>query len=236
MKVILNNDVENLGEEGDICDVAPGYARNFLLPKGLVLEHNARNIAVLEERRADIDKRKEDKRKEAAGVKERIESEPMKISMTAGTNGKLFGSVTPATIQEQLAASGIEIERKRIDISEKSLKTVGNFKVRIRLYGDEEAVLTVSVEASNAREIEKEMAKEAEQAGVEASTADAETGDEAELDPEMIAMRAAAADAEESEAADEAADEAAADNEEVTEEVTEEGASDDEETPDESDA
>src|SRR6056297_1238433 len=144
MKVILNSDVENLGEEGDICDVAPGYARNFLLPKGLVLEHNARNIAAIEERRADIEKRREEKRKEAAGLKERIESEPMKISMTAGTNGKLFGSVSAATIVEQLAASGIEVERKRVDVPEKSIKTVGNFKVRVKLYGEEEAVLTVS--------------------------------------------------------------------------------------------
>ena len=185
MKVILNSDVESLGEEGDIRDVAPGYARNFLLPKGLVLEHNARNIALIEERRADIEKRREAKRKEAAGVKERIESEPMKVSMTAGTNGKLFGSVTAATIVEQLAASGIEVERKRIDIPEKSIKTVGNFKVRIKLYAEEEAVLTVSVEASNAREIEKEKAKEAE-------TTSADTEESAtNLDPEMVAMRAA---------------------------------------------
>lgn len=229
MKVILNSDVENLGEEGDICDVAPGYARNFLLPKGLVLEHNARNIAVIEERRADIEKRKEDKRKEAAGVKERIESEPMKISMTAGTNGKLFGSVMPATIQEQLAASGIEIERKRIDIPEKSIKTVGNFKVRIRLYGDEEAILTVAVEASNAREIEKEKAKEAEVAETEAPAPEgdgAEEADDAELDPEMIAMRAA----EEAEKSAEAG-EAVTDGVDETADVDTE----EDETPDESD-
>jgi large subunit ribosomal protein L9 len=230
MKVILNSDVENLGEEGDICDVAPGYARNFLLPKGLVLEHNARNVAAIEERRADIEKRKEDKRKEAAGVKERIEAEPMKISMTAGTNGKLFGSVTPATIVEQLAASGIEIERKRVDIPEKSIKTVGNFKVRIRLYGDEEAILTVAVEASNAREIEKEKAREAEVAETETPTAadgdSPEDVDEADLDPEMIAMRAAAEAEEGTETG-----EAAADGADETADVDAE----DEETPDESD-
>ncbi|MFP4211759.1 MAG: 50S ribosomal protein L9, partial [Alkalispirochaeta sp.] len=171
MKVILNSDVANLGEEGDICNVAPGYARNYLLPKGLVLEYNPRNIALLEERRADIERRKAEKRKEASTVKERIEAEPMKISMTAGANGKLFGSVGASTIAERLAADGIEIERKKIDVPEKSIKTVGNFKVKIRLYGDEEAVLTVSVEASNAREIEAEKAKEADR-GEEAAPAD----------------------------------------------------------------
>jgi large subunit ribosomal protein L9 len=203
MKVILNSDVANLGEEGDICNVAPGYARNYLLPKGLVLEHNPRNIALLEERRAEIEQRKAEKRKEASSIKERIEAEPMKISMTAGTNGKLFGSVSASTIVERLAADGIEIERKKVEVPEKSIKTVGNFKVKIRLYGDEEAVLTVSVEASNAREIEVEKAKEAERADAEAPAADdADTGEEAaeeasddevapeDLDPEVMAMRA----------------------------------------------
>lgn len=209
MKVILNSDVASLGEEGDICTVAPGYARNFLLPKGLVLEYNERNLALLDERRAEIEQRKSEKKKQAAGLKERIEADPMKISMTAGTNGKLFGSVSAATIVEKLAANGIEVERKKVDVPEKAIKTVGNFKVRIRLYGDEEATLLVSVEASNAREIEKEKAKAAEEEtpAAEESVEDAPTRDEsgeadatdateestdAPLDPEVMAMQAAA--------------------------------------------
>lgn len=214
MKVILNSDVVNLGEEGDICVVKPGYARNYLLPKGLVLEYNERNLAALEARRAEIEERKAEKRRQAASIKDRIESEPLEISMTAGTNGKLFGSVTAATIVERLAANGIEVERKKVDVPEKSIKTVGNFKVRIRLYGDEEATLTVSVEASNAREIEKEKAKEAaaeeaaeetaeetadersaEEATAEGDSDDATAEDDASddqpLDPEVMAMQAA---------------------------------------------
>lgn len=210
MKVILNSDVVNLGEEGDICVVKPGYARNYLLPKGLVLEYNERNLAALEARRAEIEERKAEKRRQAASIKDRIESEPLEISMTAGTNGKLFGSVTAATIVERLAANGIEVERKKVDVPEKSIKTVGNFKVRIRLYGDEEATLTVSVEASNAREIEKEKAKEAaaEEAAEEAAdersaeeataegdsddaTAEDDPSDDQPLDPEVMAMQAA---------------------------------------------
>lgn len=203
MKVILNSDVANLGEEGDICSVAPGYARNFLLPKGLVLEYNERNAALIEGRRADIEARKAEKRREASSVKERIEAEPMKVSMTAGTNGKLFGSVSTSTIVEYLAAKGIEIERKKIDVPEKTIKTVGNFKVRIKLYGDEEATLLVSVTASNAREIEKEKEKlaEAEDSETNAAVEDRPTADALEgeavaeeetLDPEVMAMRAAA--------------------------------------------
>jgi large subunit ribosomal protein L9 len=213
MKVILNNDVENLGEEGDICVVKPGYARNYLLPKGLVMEYNERNVALIEERRAVIEERKAEKRKQASGLKERIESEPLKISMTAGTNGKLFGSVNAATIVERLAANGIEIERKRVEVPDNAIKTTGNFKVRIRLYGDHEATLTVSVEASNAREIAKEKEKEQPREEPEASpveesadgsadeSAEAEHADtdapaeEEVLDPEVIAMRAAAEEA-----------------------------------------
>lgn len=150
MKVILNSDVENLGEEGDILDVANGYARNYLLPQGLVLEYNTRNIAKIEERREAIEQRKNDKRTEAMSVKDRLETEDLAISMTAGRNGKLFGSVSSATIADQLAARGIDVERKKIEVPDKSIKAVGNYKVKIRLYGGAEAVLTVRVEADSA--------------------------------------------------------------------------------------
>ncbi|POQ98307.1 hypothetical protein AU468_13910 [Alkalispirochaeta sphaeroplastigenens] len=206
MKVILNSDVTNLGEEGDVCTVAPGYARNYLLPKGLVMEFNKQNLAKIEERRSEIEARREQKRKDAAGVKERLEAEPLVVSMTAGINGKLFGSVTNATIAEQLAAQGIEVERKRIDVPEHSLKAVGTYKVRVKLYADEEALLVVQVVASNARELEEKRSRlvgaaaqitpaqdEQEQAGEQAdpSDADQESADETSLDPEVIAMQQA---------------------------------------------
>ncbi len=192
MKVILNTDVANLGEEGDVCTVAPGYARNYLLPKGLVLEDNARNREMIEARRAEIEARRSEKRRQAASIKDQIEQEPLVVRMTAGTNGKLFGSVSAATIVEQLAARGIEVERKKIDVPENTIKTTGNFKVRVRLYGDEEAVLSVSVEASNAREIEAQKAKEAPEESEPEQGADqsAEAGEE-EMDPEVVAMQAA---------------------------------------------
>ncbi len=206
MKVILNSDVANLGEEGDICTVAPGYARNYLLPQGLVLEYNDHNAAIIESRRAEIEAKKEDKRRQAASIKDKIESEPVVIRMTAGANGKLFGSVTSATIVEQLAAKGVDVERKKIEIPENSLKATGNYKVRIRLYGDGEATLMVTVEAENAKEIEEAKKNEAEAAQTETAddvaaddeaqieeSAD-ESGDAEEeiLDPEVMAMRAAA--------------------------------------------
>lgn len=148
MKVILNADVENLGEEGDVVTVAPGYARNYLLPKGLVIEHNERNIAAIESRRADIEARRADRRKEAQSLKERLESDALVVTMSAGANGRLFGAVTSATIVEQLAHSGIELERKALEVPGSSLKSVGTYRVRVRLYGGEEAQLTVRVEAT----------------------------------------------------------------------------------------
>lgn len=224
MKVILNSDVTNLGEEGEICTVAPGYARNFLLPKGLVMLYNEQNLARIEERRAEIEERRAQKRKEAAGVKERLETEPLVISMTAGINGKLFGSVTASTILEQLSAKGIVVERKRIEIPEHSLKSIGTYKVRVKLYADQEATLTVKVEAANAREIEEKRArlggeKGAAPAPVETAVAE-ESPEEAEseagsedvsMDPEIIAMQQAVA---EEEAAEEEAADAIADTDE----------------------
>lgn len=163
MKVILNADLPNLGEEGDICDVADGYARNYLLPRKLVLKYNNQNVALLEGRRESIEKRREDKRKEAMTVKERLEGEPLVISMPAGENGRLFGSVTSATVAENLEKAGIDIERKQVDIPGKTIKSVGTTKIRVRLYDNQEAELLVEVKPSG---VEKK-AEESEEKPVE---------------------------------------------------------------------
>jgi large subunit ribosomal protein L9 len=145
MKVILNQDIINLGEEGDIKEVARGHARNFLLPKGLVLPYSKKNIKDLENRKEAIEVRKEDKRKHALSLKERIESETLELTMSVGESGKLFGSVTNAAIAEELEKKDIIIERKRIEVPEHTIKMSGTYKIRIRLYENEEAFLTVIV-------------------------------------------------------------------------------------------
>ncbi|MFW6368481.1 MAG: 50S ribosomal protein L9 [Spirochaetota bacterium] len=148
MKVILNTDVTNLGEEGDVCEVKPGYARNFLLPRNLVLLDNRSNRAHIESRRQEIEARKQKKLLEARSTRERIESEPLVFEMPAGENGKLFGSLSSAGISERLEQLGIEVQRRHIDIPEKTIKSVGTYRVGVRLYGDEQAELTVQVQAS----------------------------------------------------------------------------------------
>ena len=151
MKVILNQDVIGLGEEGDIREVAPGYARNFLLPKALAIPHSKANLASLERRRGAIEQRRETKRSEALGLKERLEAEELKFAMPAGENGKLFGSVNNATLAAELEKRGYQIEKKRIEVPEHAIRATGTFKARVRLYDKEEAVLKVVVEAAAAQ-------------------------------------------------------------------------------------
>jgi large subunit ribosomal protein L9 len=145
MKVILNQDVHNLGEEGDTCMVATGYARNFLIPKKLAVGYSKQNLAILEGRRSTIEKKKIDKRQEAMGLKERLESIAIKLHMPAGDNGKLFGSVTSATIADELQKLGVTIERKKIELPEHVIKNQGNYKARIRLYDNQEALIAIEI-------------------------------------------------------------------------------------------
>ena len=143
MKVILNKDLSPLGEEGDVKDVARGYARNYLFPQGIALPYNERTVRIFESRREEIEARKAEKRNDAAGLKEKLESLTLEISMPAGANGRLYGAVTSQTITEELAKQGFQIERKRIEIAGMSIKSVGKYKVTIKLY--EGAVAEVAV-------------------------------------------------------------------------------------------
>jgi len=187
MKVILNHDVPNLGEEGDILEVSAGYARNFLLPGGKVLQHTVQNLALIEGRRATIDKRKAEKRQNADTLKNSLENEPLEVKMMAGENGRLFGSVTAATIVDELAKKGVIIEKKRIEIPDSSLKAVGNYKVRVRLYGEQEAFLNVRVESTQQEKEESAPVKKPVEVPVTQETDDELTPDdefEAKFDAE----------------------------------------------------
>jgi large subunit ribosomal protein L9 len=146
MKVILEKDIANLGEEGDIKEVKNGYARNYLLPKKIAMPYTKKNMLVLEHKRTMIEKKKEDKRQDAFGLKEKIEAEEILFKMPAGTGGKLFGSVSNAVIAEALEKKGFTIERKRIEVPEHAIKQLGEYKVKIKLYERKEAILKVKVE------------------------------------------------------------------------------------------
>ncbi|MCR4954170.1 MAG: 50S ribosomal protein L9 [Treponema sp.] len=159
MKVILNVDVKSLGEEGDVKNVANGYARNYLLPRNLAVPYNDATVQIFEAKKAEIEARKEQKRKDSASLKDRLEANPIEIKMPAGTNGKLYGAVSAHVIEEALAKLGFEIERKRIDIAGSTIKTVGNYKATIKLYEAQTAEIHVIVKADGAEEAEAPKAE-----------------------------------------------------------------------------
>lgn len=147
MKVILNEDVKHLGEEGDIKDVAKGYARNYLFPRNLAVPCNSFTLAHFESRKEEIEQRKAVKRQNAAGLKERLEALTITIVMPAGPNGKLYGAVTNQTISDELQKLGFEIERKRIELPGLTFKSVGNYSATLKLYESAVASVAVVVEA-----------------------------------------------------------------------------------------
>ena len=145
MKVILNKDLSTLGEEGDIKDVAKGYARNYLFPRGIALPYTPQTVKLFEARKGDIEARKAAKRQDAMGLKERLESLELAITMPAGANGKLYGAVTTQTVADELAKLGFDIDRKRIDIAATSIKAVGKYKAVVRLYETSKAEIQITV-------------------------------------------------------------------------------------------
>ncbi len=159
MKIILNQDVQNLGEEGDVIVVKNGYARNYLLPKNIAVLFNKTNQALFAGRAAAIEKRKEEKRKAASSTRDKLNDLSLTIIVSAGESGKLFGSVTSTMVQEALAKLDIEIEKKRIEVASHEIKNVGNYSVKIRLYEGESA--TVKLLVKSEEDVKKEAAEKA---------------------------------------------------------------------------
>lgn len=171
MKIILNQDVYNLGEEGDVCVVTNGYARNFLIPQKFASIFNKQNIAVFESRKAAIQKRKEEKRLASAGLKEKIEAITLELKVSSGDTGKLFGSVTNAKIAEELKKSGIVLERKKIELPGHTIKMIGQFVAKIKLYGNESADLKIIIKSDKKIEEPVETSKSAKSEKVEEKVA-----------------------------------------------------------------
>jgi large subunit ribosomal protein L9 len=161
MKVILNQDVKHLGEEGDIKTVANGYARNYLFPRKLAVPHNAATIRYFESKKEEIDKRKHEKRTDAQSFKERLESFTAEITMSSGPTGKLYGAVTNQTVAEILNKNGFDIERKRIEIPGLTIKHTGKYNAIVHLY--ESTFASVPVVITSREEIEAKERKAAEE-------------------------------------------------------------------------
>ncbi|MDT8367811.1 MAG: 50S ribosomal protein L9 [Longimicrobiales bacterium] len=145
MKLILKEKLENLGEEGEVVDVKPGYARNYLLPRGLAYEASAENLERIERERREAEERSRRDYLEARRRASKLEDQVLVFGAKASEEGKLFGSVTSADITDQLNERGgldFELEKRSVLLDE-PLKTLGVSNVEIRLHP--EVVIEVEV-------------------------------------------------------------------------------------------
>ncbi len=177
MRVILNQDVPNLGELGDVKDVAPGYARNFLFPRSLAFAQNAKSLALFEKRKAEIEAIKASKRSASANLKDKIEAEEIVLVLPAGSNGKLYGAVTGHNVADELLKKGIDIDRKRIEVPGRSIKSIGNYKIAIRLYEKDEATLRIAIQGQPVKSESKEEAAKPRRRRSEERAAEARAGE-----------------------------------------------------------
>lgn len=144
MKVILKENIDTLGHIGDIVKVAPGYARNYLIPKGFAIEATTKNAKALDHAKRQMEYKKNKVLEQAKQLAARIEGLPLNLVHQAGEEGKLFGSVTNMELAEQLKAQGIEIDRKKIVLAE-PIKQVGEYTVGVKIHPEVTANLKVNI-------------------------------------------------------------------------------------------
>jgi large subunit ribosomal protein L9 len=148
MKVILLSDVKPLGTIGAVVEVADGYARNYLLPRGLAAEASKGSLALLEQQRRAKARRDAEAVANAEALGKQLEDLQLTVPAKAGGNGKLFGAVTNANVAEAIhAALGIDIDRHKIEIPD-NIKSLGSYPVEIRLGKNLVAKTTVKVVAA----------------------------------------------------------------------------------------
>jgi len=148
MEVILKEDIANLGKIGEVVCVRDGYARNYLLPRGLVLEANKKNIKTFEHHKKVVGDQKQKIMRNAQAVGDQLNGVELVLPMRAGEEGKLFGSVTNIQIEKALKAKGLNVDRRKIALEE-LIKAVGDYEVPVRLSADLTVPLKVSVVATS---------------------------------------------------------------------------------------
>jgi large subunit ribosomal protein L9 len=160
MKVILTEEIRGLGTRGDVVTVKDGYARNFLLPKNLAREATAGNMKQIEHERrkwALLAQQEKDAAQQAAN---RVKGVKVRIEKRVGEHGHLFGSVTANEIADALAAKGVEVDKRRIEL-EQPIKNIGLHDVEVRLHRDVTAQIQVEVVALGVEQIDEAAATEA---------------------------------------------------------------------------
>jgi large subunit ribosomal protein L9 len=146
MEVILREDIPNLGKIGEVVRVRDGFARNYLLPRGLVLVANKRNLKTFQHQKKMVADQKQRFLRQAQSVSNELAGVSITIPMRTGEEGKLFGSVTNIQIEKALKAKGLDVDRRKIHLDE-PIKTLGDFEVPVRLTAELTVPLKVSVVA-----------------------------------------------------------------------------------------
>lgn len=144
MEIILQEDVEKLGNRGQVVTVKDGYARNYLLPRKLAIAANPSNMKRLEKMRAAFAKKEATERESAQQQAAQLATVKLALSRKAGENDQLFGSVTSGDIADALKAQGYEIDKRKIQLTD-AIKTVGEFSVTLKLYRDVTATVQLVV-------------------------------------------------------------------------------------------
>jgi len=144
MEVILKEDIVNLGKIGEIVRVRDGYARNYLLPRGLVLEANKKNLKTFEHHKKLVGDQKQKIVRQAEAVGGQLNGVSLVIPMKVGEEGRLFGSVTNIHIEKALKAKGLNVDRRKIQLAE-PIKSAGDYDVPVRLSAELTVPLKVSV-------------------------------------------------------------------------------------------
>ena len=149
MKVILREDVQGVGNIGDILEVAPGYARNYLLPRNKAAEATGRNLKVVEHAKRVIAEKAKKEKAEFKEFAKRVSAAAVTITVQVGKDDKLFGSVTTKDIAEALAAQGIEVDKRKIHMDH-PIKELGTVAVSVKLHSQVTATVNVAVVKADA--------------------------------------------------------------------------------------
>ena len=172
MKVILLQELKGKGGEGDVVDVAPGFANNYLMPQGIAILATKGNLKQLEMRKNNIAKREATRLADADKLKSVLDGASVKVDAKVGEEGQLFGSVTSSIVADAIKENlGVEVDRRRVELGN-PIKVAGEHAVAISIYRDIKATVTVNVVSDKAPEAPEE--EEAVEAPAEEAAAPAE--------------------------------------------------------------
>ena len=204
MDVLLKEDVDNLGERGQVVRVRAGYGRNYLLPQGLAIEATTGNKRMIDEQRRVLSKREDRERASAHGEAEKLDGLELRFDRRVGEHGILYGSVTALDIAEALKGRGYTVDRRRIGLRD-HIKEVGDYDVAIKLHRDINPTIKVKVRKEGAPEdpTPAEQAAALEEAPGAISTAPTDTTEAAEAEGSTDASVESATPSDEAEAAQE---------------------------------